>query len=155
MNHRVFHYEDASLLVYPADTNTSIMQECGFRRSKKYKNWVKRVSALSTNSMESTLLKIVKNVEEKTQIHLERYKYMPQKTQTNQSIARVFQIHNVPTEICEKIANTVSYNCRCKDNIVCLMCKHACCKKAQEKFCVCTLSFSCPDHGYRCIGSHD
>jgi hypothetical protein len=31
----------------------------------------------------------------------------------------------------------------------------ACCPKAKQRFCVCRISFSCPDHGSSCHGSHD
>ena len=30
-----------------------------------------------------------------------------------------------------------------------------CCPKAERVFCVCEVSYSCPDHGVRCKGSHD
>lgn len=30
-----------------------------------------------------------------------------------------------------------------------------CCTKAQGRPCVCEVSYTCPDHGTRCIGSHD
>ena len=30
-----------------------------------------------------------------------------------------------------------------------------CCNKAQKVFCVCRVSYNCPDHGSRCHGSHD
>jgi len=31
----------------------------------------------------------------------------------------------------------------------------ACCAKAWRAQCVCSRSYWCPEHGYRCFGSHD
>ena len=31
----------------------------------------------------------------------------------------------------------------------------ACCALAEQKFCVCRFSYTCPVHGSQCIGSHD
>lgn len=31
----------------------------------------------------------------------------------------------------------------------------ACCKKAVRVPCVCRISWSCPDHGSWCVGSHE
>ena len=66
-----------------------------------------------------------------------------------------FKNANLPNEICQKIVKNIKYDCTCNNNIVCLMCTHACCPKAKQRWCVCTVSFECPDHGYRCVGSHD
>jgi hypothetical protein len=33
--------------------------------------------------------------------------------------------------------------------------KDLCCDKATPLNCICRLSFSCPDHGHKCIGTHD
>lgn len=35
------------------------------------------------------------------------------------------------------------------------ICFKACCPKARINNCVCFISFICPEHGQRCIGSHD
>ena len=32
---------------------------------------------------------------------------------------------------------------------------HACCEKAVRVYCVCRVSYKCPDHGQKCVGSHD
>jgi len=32
---------------------------------------------------------------------------------------------------------------------------HRCCPKAVGNPCMCEVSYSCPDHGTRCVGSHD
>jgi hypothetical protein len=30
-----------------------------------------------------------------------------------------------------------------------------CCEKAEVQFCVCEISYTCPDHRRVCIGTHD
>ena len=32
---------------------------------------------------------------------------------------------------------------------------HRCCPKATGVPCMCEVSYTCPDHGTRCVGSHD
>lgn len=33
--------------------------------------------------------------------------------------------------------------------------RYACCDKAKARNCVCMYSTECPDHGIRCVGTHD
>ena len=30
-----------------------------------------------------------------------------------------------------------------------------CCERAVKRFCVCLVSWDCPEHGATCVGSHD
>jgi len=36
-----------------------------------------------------------------------------------------------------------------------MLTNHGCCDKAEIRDCVCHFSTECPDHGVRCIGTHD
>ena len=154
MDHRMVHFNDVSLLIIPYGiTNRNIMQKCKFYYSPKYKNWVKRIpyNMVSENYVNT----ILSEVEQKHNEYMERYKFLPQKENVQRSLIKVFDEAKLPNDICKKITENIRYDCKCNNNVVCLMCTHACCPKAKERFCMCTIAFSCPDHGHRCIGSHD
>ena len=72
--------------------------------------------------------------------------------------AIIDSLPKLPNDICKIIYNKAFPEwcmCRCSNNNTCYLCRHACCYKAQAVFCVCLLCMKCPDHGFKCHGTHD
>ena len=63
----------------------------------------------------------------------------------------------LPSEVIEKIYNIAfpAWTCCSCNNVICFLCKYACCENAQAVFCVCLLCTKCPTHGTKCYGTHD
>jgi hypothetical protein len=154
MDHRLIHLDNVSLLIVPNGfANGNIMEKCKFHFSTRYRNWVKRIPCNMVS--ENYVKTLLSDVERKRNEYMKRYKFLPHKENVQHSLIKVFDEAKLPNDICQKIANNISYDCKCAQNYVCSMCTHACCPKVVKRFCVCTIAFSCPDHGYTCVGSHD
>lgn len=154
ISHRVYHYDDVSLLTVPAvNKNSNIMRKLKFYYSHMYNNWVYKVPAAQMNL--NYAQHILSKVETEHNEYFKRYKMLPQKSEVQRSLIQVFDAAKLPNEICQKISQDVKYDCRCENNIVCLMCANACCSKARQRWCMCLIAFDCEIHGSRCIGSHD
>ena len=152
ISHRVFHYDDVSLLTVPADDkNSNIMHKFKFYYSAKHKNWVYKIPADQINFEYAR--RVLNNVSNAHEEYIKRYKMLPQKSEVKRSLIKVFD--KLPNEISQKISDSVSYDCTCANNVVCLACTHACCAKAKQRWCMCLIAFECETHGIRCIGSHD
>ena len=150
----IHHYDDVSLLTIPAgDMTPNIMHKLKFYYSHRYNNWVFRIPP-QYMSFEYTQ-HILAQVENAHASYMKRYKMLPQKSEVQRSLVPIFDAAKLPNEICEKISSNVTYDCTCQNNIVCLMCAHACCSKARQRWCVCTVSFDCEIHGSCCVGTHD
>ena len=69
---------------------------------------------------------------------------------------------NIPSDISRQILETAmkweiggAMFCTCKPEYLCPVCRYACCEKAIGVMCMCLQATTCPDHGFRCNGSHD
>lgn len=153
MKHRVYQFNDNTLLTVSAyDKNSDIMRTLRFYKSIKYNNWAIR---LNPHEATTKIPEILSKVENEHNKYMKNYKKLPQESEVKRTLINVFNNANIPNDICVKITKSISYECKCMNNVVCLACTHACCAKAKRRFCMCTMAFSCEDHGYTCFGSHD
>lgn len=97
-----------------------------------------------TNSFGTGKYQVIRNIYQKskvtTSINIENKKYpyysFDAKT-PEEALQKIELIENAIKEKKEKFDNRV------------------CCPLAEKRFCVCSVSFTCPIHGGSCIGSHD